>query len=293
MAVPPSPPVAVPPTASSVEPLPMTPGPPRVYRVLGAVTANSIKPQTNSVTGAVWPPHPPGVECWPIHPSLLPMLAEMEQEQEATSSDDSSESRTQRRQQRRLAALGDEEAATRIMQRRRVRRAFAVPGWTIAVRDCKGVVGRTSWWTRRAAARASRSGTSVVRLVKASWWTTKSKKWWAPLKSMKHMQAMKDINVIIKGLKKERKRVEVALEEMKEKRHQHWNELGWRCNLNQFRRMQEERREEDKTAKAIEEEARLRASRIETRAIEVEARLRTSRIETRDAFLGFFRDLAW
>ena len=263
-------------TANSVETLPNA-GPPRVRWPLGAATANSVKPQTNSVTGAVWPPHPPGVECWPTHPSLLPQLAEMEQEQQATSSDDSSEKEFQRRQQRRLAALvkPPPSAATRIMQRRRTARASKE--WTIAVRDCKGVVGRTSWWTRRAAARASRSGTSVVRLLKASWWTTKSKKWWTPLKSMKHMQAMKDIDVIIKDLKKERKRVEVALEKIKEKRAKHWNKLGYRFNRHQFHNMEEQRVEEELTAKAIEEEA-----------IALDNRLRISRFETRAEFLGFF-----
>ena len=264
-------------TANRVETLPNA-GPPRVRWPLGAATANSVKPQINPVTGAVWPPHPPGVDCWPPHPSLLPMLAEMEQEQQATSSDDSSENEFQQRQQRRLAALLKPPPAA--ATRRRTARASK--GWTIAVRDCKGVVGRTSWWTRRAAARASRSGTSVVRLVKASWWTTKSKKWWTPLKSMKHMQAMKDIDVIIKGLKKEKKIVEADLEKMKEKRAQHWDHFGYKCNRSQWHKMEEQRVEEELTADAIEKEA-----------IAMKNRLRIRRIETSRDVFGFFHHSAW
>ena len=206
-----------------------------------ASTANGVETRINPVTGAVWPPHPPGVDCWPPHPSLLPMLAEMEQA--TSSSSDDEEEQHQQRQQRRLAALIKSPPAA----------------------------------TRRRTARG------VVRLQRASkgWWTA-SKKWWTPLKSMKHMQAMKDIGAIIKGIKKLKKIPEADLDKMKEKRAQHWNHFGYKCNRNQWHKLEEKRAEEAKTAKANEDEA-----------IAMDNELRISRLEAKADFLGFFRHMSW
>ena len=96
------------------------------------------------------------------------------------------------------------------------------------------------------------------------------------------MQAMKDIDVIIKDLKKERKRVEVALEKIKEKRAKHWNKLGYRFNRHQFHNMEEQRVEDELTAKAIKEEA-----------IALDNELRISRIEAKADFLDLFRHMSW
>ncbi len=94
------------------------------------------------------------------------------------------------------------------------------------------------------------------------------------------MQATKDIDVIIKGLKKEKKIVEAALEKIKEKRAQHWDHFGYKCNRSQWHKMEEQRVEEELTANAIEEEA-----------IALENELRISRIETRKDVFWFFPPL--
>ena len=96
------------------------------------------------------------------------------------------------------------------------------------------------------------------------------------------MQAMKDIDVIIKGLKKEKKMVEVALEKIKEKRLQHWDHFGYKLNRSKWHKMEEQRVEEELTADAIEKEA-----------IAMENELRIRRIETRRDVFGFFHHGAW
>ena len=99
---------------------------------------------------------------------------------------------------------------------------------------------------------------------------------------MKHMQAMKDIGAIMKGIKKMKKKVQADLDKMKGKRAQHWNELGYKCNRNQWHKLEEKRAEEAKTANAIAEGA-----------IAMDNELRISRLEAKGNSLGFVRHMSW